>query len=609
MKTTSVLVLVGLFGAGPFPGAMASPLQAQGPPHVLATESYSVGWPSDMGSSDFTRGTSATMLQGDYPDLFCIRGGLLVRMSEAGFYNSFEPVGGLVVDVATVAGAGMQPETDGVAMVGGNGLQLVQVDPATLLCTVLTIDASLTTGIQVRSADVDGNGSADIAVLLAGGEEVRFYTRTSGTWGLLGSLTFLGADIADFDLARLDGVAGSELVVAVPDGFDVYGLSWPGPVATLQKFRHGPAYHSGQVETLANHVAPGVDGFAWTTYALSVNRWLLLGVTASANQPPEILPAGFDVVSMTAAPFLQIEDEPSDLLIVVQDPQYLHGFSNLGSSASSKAFAFGTDHFPIETGITSGTQHVTPIVADFDGTLAAELFLGNMGQADVTVYYDFSPTLEGQNPMTVDFDWEWVPGSALPLPYWYFSDSSVNLPPSTYSEVTAVVISDQDLAAGPPTVPRMTAILWGADALSPTILVNPQIIAICHDVEWTLIGTNPNVYRFVLPVGAAGSPTPPGMMQEIKQFFALHVMPEGKFADGSSPSLFMALGNNLGDLVDNMDASLPFGYDENSISNISGLGDGLSGTGITLGSIKLKRVKKIPGTPQPTPLCSTSPPS
>ena len=620
--------LLQLAAVAPLTGALCltswSAPQGTPPPHQPALEDgYSVDWPAQLGSGSFSTGILAGTFEGAYPDLFVLRGDLVVRMAEVGLYDSFTTVSSGVVDLACLDGAGIQPGTDAVILVGANGVESVRVEPATGGLLFNSIDATNSTGARVETGDVDGDGTPDVAVLDFDGATLRFYAGSGSTWSQIGTLSLPGNPISDFALAQVDGAGGAELALAMSDGFEIHSLAWPGPISTVDESRHGPAFRNNQVERLVDHDPQSDrDGFAWATRHIGLGQWMVTGVTEAGIQVPEILPQNVQIVGMRAARFLEREGVPAGLLLSVETAGKLYGLYNLGHSTSVQAFSWTSGSFPVNTNFLGSNVDSRPILGDLDGDLYVDALLGNTAAEDMQVYYHVDPAAGvSQNPPSY-LNWVWqeseyVVNQAgnLDNPGWLFHDNGEDVDGPDYTGVYAELASDVPLSTT-----EMTAVLWVDQSIELGLSApDPQRCARCTDVD-VIVGQGPDTYAVGLPFksqdyfGQAFS-----ALDQLGRIYLLVVKPTQPFPDGSQPVQMMALAH-LDDqgstspedaLVNFTGFTVSDGFDASNVTPLNAQtepptlppGTG-GGTGIQVESVPIRRIKPVtPLPPPPTNFC------
>lgn len=402
--------------------ALAFPVQGGATPTLK--EHYDTGYPSSpaFGSGDLSRGTAAVTRPGALPDFFGIRGTQLVRMSEAGLFNSFERIdpGVSTSDVAELRGGGASTGTSGVVHVGSSGLRWSQVDGVTNTVVTSTISASETAGIQLVCGQVVGDANLDVVVLDADRSTFRVYTGTStGFDPVPATFALAGRTVADFDLSRLYASnANADLIVAVQDGFEAYRIQ-AGVQPLLLMSRTNPAYTLNQVETLRDHAGLGLDGFAFLTRLGTNGLWALVAGTGDTYQPATLLDSGLEVVGMSAG---RIDDntlvapstapDPDDLVLSFTDASQIRTYLNQGL-ASTAAFGLGsTQEIVIDTGLTGTNATNYPTVRDLDGNRRADVMFANLedGTLDLRVIYDVD-SVPFASLVDPNFDWDPLSGS------------------------------------------------------------------------------------------------------------------------------------------------------------------------------------------------------
>ncbi len=490
-------------------------------------ESYPTQYPNAVsyGTGEFTVGVTAVTRLDALPDYFGLRGDVLVRMSEAGVFNSFEIVSGAasVADMAVLRGGGWLPGTDGVVSVGSDGLRRILVDPATNLSSSIPIAAAEVTGVQVRCGNVVGSWHQDIVVLDADRKTFRVYIGSASGFGATPEQFDVGANVvSDFDLARLYTTTSLDaVIVGIQNGFKAYRVVSGMPPSLLMS-RTGAVYTQNQVETLHDHHAIGIDGFAWATYLTSLDRWAILGGSGGQFQPAFLMTPGTAMVGMSAGridnnggqPGNSVKDS-SDLAITTADASLVQTFLNQGSGLSAPAFTTSAGHTLIETG-WSGTNSVShATVRDLDGNRRGELMIGhlNNGVADLKVIYDAD-----ESPLDSGPEFDWIEDSGE----WQFGDNT-----STNSIVSGTFHA---LAlGGTPMASRIWRQPNAAQQFSSTAL------SYCNGSTAQPSGSGGDNYNVSLLLDGTGYD------DEVGPILVFAVKPSQVLSDGTQPMLLMAI--------------------------------------------------------------------
>lgn len=516
--------------------AFAQGLPEPGLSVFVDTEGYDLNWPSDLGSGAFTSGCVARTLDGAHPDAFIVRGGTLVHLAEAGQFDSFQNVATQVGDVTSVSLAGQQAGTDGIAFVGVSGVHFGSVSPVDSLLDIEAVDLGNTTGIQVRAADVNGDGQSEIVVLQSDGQTFSFYGQAGGTWTLMGTLPLSGFTVGDFDLARIDGIAGHDLVLGISNGTKTYGLSWPGPVATELLSRTSPGFTENQVETITDHMGPGQDGFAWATRIPALGRWAILGVSSAGQQLPTFLETGDELVGMAAGNLNTQKDFAEDLVISLEDASTIYGFLNLSNQLGEAAFDAEEYSFSSDTGFSGINGETPPIVGDLDGSGIADLLIGNTGLETVYVHYDIDTTDydPAENFESGGLSWDYVAGGFSDA--WQFLGTHPDLNFPDYALVSGKVeVSPSGSLTG------LNAAFWAQPSGANHFLADT--IASCVPVQSESL--NNGGYQVHEPIDTTSLSF---QLENQLNLYVLELQPEA-VAGVLPPPLRMGLGARSGDLT------------------------------------------------------------
>ena len=616
------------------------------PPALLVACSAPIGWSQDLdpqpvnpeqivspmtgGLSALAAGTLATMAPDAQPDLFGLRDGELFRAHEPGLFNSTVLVSASVLDLATAVGVEQVHGTDGIVTVGGEGVLVWTTDPATDLLEATVVDQGDVSGIQVECADVLGDGTPEIVVLDADSSSFRVYTRTSA-WELAGTISFPTLAVLDFDLAELDSDdPGAELVIANDDGVRGYALTPPAGGATefqtaLVLSRTSPAFTLNQVETLRDHVAIGVDGFAWVCYVAPLGRWVLHSgyKDLQVAQYPYYLPADAEVRSLSAG---RIDYHPlagpgsdvanrDDVAVSFVDSDEVFFFVNRGHLAS-KPFDVSEVGGDTYSGLMKSPDPGKfvvgqPVIGDLDGNLVGEIALGLLpasgaGNEDLWLAYDVSDdsSLElggggGVARPVFDFALEpWDPANPTVLtPDWLVDESAG---PASGAALFGSIETDQ-------AVPSITLSLWMQAEQS--MAFDPMGTGTC---ETTIGGSQPvglhmlsaSVQQPALTGGSSSEP----VFDEEGRVLALRARPTSALPDGSRPERWLvlqgvsALQGSVLDWSQNSFLELSSGSVPSRMQRSTPpSNDPFLGVGIIVETLPPKRITPPPGGPPPRP--------
>ncbi len=562
---------------------------------VVATEGYDLDWPSSLGSGAFTAGCVVKTLDGAHPDAFIVRGGTLVQLAEAGQFDSFQSIATQVADVTRVPGAGQMGGTDGVAFVGLSGIYFGSVSPSDALLDLVPIAPGNLAGVQVRSADVDGDGKSEIVVLRSDASTFEFYGEAAGSWSLVGSLSLPGLTIGDFDLARIDGKPGHDLVLGVSDGSEAYGLAWPGPVATKLLSRNAPGFTENHVETLENHMGPGQDGFVWATRIPALGRWAVLAASAAGQQQAMILQTGDEIVGMAAGHLNSQMDSDEDLVLSLEDASRVYGFLNLSNQLSQSAFSLDANSFSTDTGVAGFNGEAPPIVGDLDGSGLADLLIGNAALESVVIHYDIDTvSYDPANSIASGgISWEMVAEQIQVN--WQLSGTHPNNNFPDFAVLSAEVEATQGLG-------NVNAALWGKP--SGTNFFLADAIASCVPVQAELLtGAN---YLIHEPIDTSSLGF---QLNGVQNLYVLELQPPAATNGVLPQPLRMGLGVRL-DSAGHPGQSGILGSSSLRVSQGLGIDDlgqvkytssGINGADIIVEIVPVRRLKTPPGIPPRKP--------
>ncbi len=575
-------------------------------------EVYLTGYPPQIlyGTGEFTSGTTAVTSSDSLPDYFSLRGGQLVRMSEAGVFDSYEIIDGGVdtADVTALRLGGIDPGTDGVVHVGSAGLRWTQVNSSTNTAETTTIAAADTTGIQVRVGNVVGDVNLDLVVLDADRTTFRVYEGNAfGFSGTPDSFTVAGQTVADFDLGRIYASSPlSALLVAVQNGFQAYRVTTGFP-PTLLMNRINAAYTQNQVERLRDHGGLGLDGFAFLTRLSTIDQWVLIAGVGSGFQSPTHLPDGLEVVGMSAG---RIDDnnleipgtvaDPDDLVLSFEDAGRIRSYLNLGYDPQAPAFETGTSNeVLIETGWSGVNQASFPTVRDLDGNRRGDVMIGfsEGNEQDLLIAYDVDELEFDAISGGTGSAFDWVEDNQDHP--WKFDVNVTSIPAETV--LTGVVQAPFFPMSG-----EVVTFLYRQESANEDFVAQP--VAACGGSDPQSIqlpsSSDPNQWE----IGMTYSDTVWG---QAGRFFALRLRPKDAYNDGRQPTIMMGFETHSefeSPLFDQLAAypglnagiQVRQGAASSFVNFVSG---GTLGTGIVVAKIPVRRIK--PPTPPVEPMGGT----
>ena len=356
-------------------------------------------WPVTSGwqLGTITKSVSGQLDVDPRPDVMTLRGGSLVFTPNAAYYEAYERVAiGVSVNDLCVVEEATFDGRDQVAIVGPSGLALWWYDEVFLDWFQLPFaDSAWDGATHIESADLDGNGLADLCALSAGGTSVLVRLQTSlGTWGATSSFAPISPGI-DLELAQADGDPELEIAVDTLIGLQMYEPTGGAPL-----FDQRSTFLWNALTRIENP-SGGRDYLAWVTGVPGGSQQALLAIDCSTGLPgPPLLLGPAGVTSLSTGHIKNTGG--TDVIAVVNSEANLWVFGN-----ASWPPAYANPHEELNTD-GAATSHATPAVANLDGLAGDEIYfpLNTASDAKSIVYLD--PALDvlpgdsGSEPV-VDF--------------------------------------------------------------------------------------------------------------------------------------------------------------------------------------------------------------